>query len=59
MERLTAYLISIGIIAFGIGIVAASGLRWGNVMSWLVVSVAPIAVGLASLTNEIDNDRQA
>ena len=55
MEKLTAYLISAGILAFGIWIVATAELRWGSLMFWLVVGVAPIAVGAASLVNEIDN----
>jgi hypothetical protein len=59
MESLTAYLISVGIIAFGIGIVANAELRWGSVMFWLFVAMAPIAVGIASLANEIQNDRHA
>jgi len=58
MERPTAYLISAGIITFGIWIVATAELRWGSVMFWLVVGMAPIAVGVASLANEIHSDRQ-
>jgi hypothetical protein len=59
MERLIAYLISVGMIAFGIAIAANAELRWGSVMFWLVVGVAPITVGVASLANEIHNDRHA
>jgi hypothetical protein len=59
MEKLTAYLISAGILAFGIWIVANAELRWGSLMFWLVVGAAPIAVGTASLANEIDNARKA
>jgi hypothetical protein len=58
MERLTAYLVSAGIIAFGIWIVATAELWWGSLMFWRVVGMAPIAVGMASLVNEIHNDRQ-
>jgi hypothetical protein len=57
MERLTSYLTSVGIIAFGIWIVATAALGWGSLMFWLVVSMAPIAVGVASLANEIHNAR--
>jgi hypothetical protein len=57
MERLTAYLISAGIIAFGIWIVATAALGWGSLMFWLVVGMAPIAIGVSSLANEIRNDR--
>jgi hypothetical protein len=59
MEKLTAYLISAGILAFGIWIVANAELRWGSMLFWLVVGLAPIAVGAASLVNEIDNERKA
>jgi hypothetical protein len=58
MERLTAYLVSAGIIAFGIWIVATAELWWGSLMFWRVVGMASIAVGMASLVNEIHNDRQ-
>jgi hypothetical protein len=57
MERLTSYLISAGMIAFGIWIVATAALGRGYLMFWLVVGMAPIAVGVASLANEIHNDR--
>lgn len=59
MEKLTAYLISVGMLAFGIWIVATAELRWGSLMFWLVVGLAPIAVGAASLVNEIGNERKA
>lgn len=59
VEKITAYLISAGILAFGIWIVANAEFRWGSVLSWLVVGVAPIAVGTASLVNEFDNERKA
>ena len=57
MERFTSYLISAGMIAFGIWIVATAALGSGYLMLWLVVGMAPIAVGAASLANEIHNDR--
>jgi len=44
-------------IALGIWIVATAALGWGSLMCWLVVGMAPIAVGVASLANEIHNDR--
>jgi hypothetical protein len=58
MEKLTAYLISASILAFGIWILATAELRWGSLMFWLAVGVAPITVGTASLVNEIDNERK-
>ena len=45
-------------LAFGIWMVATAELRWGSLLFWLVVGVAPIAVGTASLVNEIDNERK-
>jgi hypothetical protein len=56
MERLTAYLISAGIIAFGIWIVTTAEFG-GSLTVWLIGSMAPIAVGAARLVNEIHNDR--
>jgi hypothetical protein len=59
MARLTAYLISAGMIAFGIWIVATGVLLgWGSLSLWLIVGMVPIAVGAASLANEIHNDRK-
>ena len=58
MEKFTAYLISAGMLAFGIWMVATAELRWGSLMFWPVVGMAPIAVGAASLANEIDNERK-
>ena len=46
MDKLTAYLISAGMIAFGIWIVATAALGSGYLMFWLVGGMAPIAVGL-------------
>jgi hypothetical protein len=57
MERLAAYLISAGIIAFGIWLMATAALGREALMFWLVVGMAPIAVGVASVANEIHNDR--
>jgi hypothetical protein len=57
MERLTAYLISTGMIAFGIWIVATAAIGRASLMLWLIVGMVPIAVGAASLANEIHNDR--
>jgi len=58
MEKFTAYLISAGMLAFGIWMVATAELRRGSLMFWPVVGMAPIAVGAASLANEIDNERK-
>lgn len=44
-------------IAFGIWIVATGVLGWGSLILWLIVGMVPIAVGVASLANEIHNDR--
>lgn len=56
IERATAYLISIGIIGFGFWIFAKAGS--GARFLW-IAALTPIAVGLASIINEIHNDRHA
>ena len=53
MKRAMAYLISIGIIGFGFWIFAKAGSGWPFL--W-IAGLAPIAVGLASIINEIHND---
>ena len=52
MEKFTAYVISIGIVGFGICIFAEAktGIWFGLV---------PVAVGLASLFGELQNDKAA
>jgi hypothetical protein len=51
MEKVAAYLISIGIIGFGFWVLAIA-----NSGVWLA-GLVPVVVGLASLFGEIQNDR--
>ena len=58
MDTAFAYLISAGMIGFGIWIVATAkvaGSDWFLV--WIVIGLLPVAVGLMSLYGEIINDR--
>jgi hypothetical protein len=52
MEKFTAYLISIGIVGFGIWIFADA-----KTVIWL--GLVPVVVGLASLFGELQNDGAA
>jgi hypothetical protein len=56
MERATAYLISIGIIGFGFWIFAKAGSS--SPLLW-TAGLASIAVGLASIANEMRNNKAA
>jgi hypothetical protein len=57
MEKALAYLISVGIVGFGIWIIFASVA--GSFALWPIwlAGLATIAVGLLSLSNEIHNTR--
>jgi hypothetical protein len=52
MEKAVAYLISVGIVGFGIWIVFASS---AGSPGWWLAGSAPVIVGLLSLANEIHN----
>lgn len=54
MARIAAYLISLGIIGFGFWIIAE--VQPASVSAGIVTGLVPMAVGLASLANEIHND---
>jgi hypothetical protein len=54
MERITGYLISFSIIGFGLWICAEAPAA--SAFAGIVIGLFPIAVGLASLANEIHND---
>jgi hypothetical protein len=56
MEKKLAYLISLGIVAFGCWIVAAGQASTRGPLIWVAGMVA-VAVGLASLINEVRNSR--
>jgi hypothetical protein len=54
MDTLVSYLISIGIIAFGVWIVVvAAKAASGSVLVWVVLGLLPIAVGTFSLLSEM------
>jgi hypothetical protein len=54
MATITAYLISLSIIGFGLWICAEAPAA--SVLAGIIIGLFPIAVGLASLANEIHND---
>ena len=58
METLTAYLISIGIIACGIWIVAGT-IAAGSALPWTLAGAAPAAIGVFSLIEQIQLKFQA
>jgi hypothetical protein len=55
MATITAYLISLSIIGLGLWICAEAPAA-SSVLVGIVIGFVPIAVGLASLANEIHND---
>jgi hypothetical protein len=59
METLVAYLISVGLVAFGLAI-AAVGIKTasGWLLVWLMAGLVPALVGILSLLNEVRNGRQ-
>jgi hydrogenase/urease accessory protein HupE len=54
MAAITAYLISLSIVSFGIWICAEAPVA--SVLAGIVIGLFPMAVGFASLANEIHND---
>ena len=59
MGTLVAYLISIGLIAFGVGIVAfGAKTASGSLLVWVIAGLAPVVVGVLSLFNEARNVRE-
>jgi hypothetical protein len=58
MDTLVSYLISLGLIAFGIWIiVAVAKATSGSLWVWTVVGLIPVVVGLFSLFSETQADR--
>jgi hypothetical protein len=56
MEQMTAYAISAAIIGFGVWAATVAGLGSGlSLWAWPVLGVASIAVGVASIANEISS----
>lgn len=59
MDTLVAYLISIGLIAFGIGIVVFGAMTAsGWLLVWTIFGLMPVVVGILSLFCEVRNGRQ-
>jgi multisubunit Na+/H+ antiporter MnhE subunit len=56
MAKMAAYSISLSIIGFGLWIFVAAQAKPTSLLAGIIVGLMPIAVGLASLTNEIHND---
>jgi hypothetical protein len=57
MATIPAYLISLSIIGFGLWICAEAPAA--SALAGFLIGLVPIAVGLASLANEIHNDLYA
>ena len=56
VDTALSYLISVGLIAFGVWIVAAKAAS-GSLLVWTFVGLIPIVVGLLSLFPEIRNSK--
>jgi hypothetical protein len=56
MDTALSYLISIGLIAFGVWIVAAKAAS-GSLLVWTFVGLIPVVVGLFRLFSGIRNDK--
>ena len=57
MEKAAAYLISVGVICFGLWIVAVATVELDSSIIWIVSGLISGAVGLVSLFGEIRNDK--
>jgi hypothetical protein len=58
MDTLFSYLISLGLIAFGIWIVAAAARATsGSLLLWTIIALMPVVVGLLSLFGEMRSDK--
>jgi hypothetical protein len=58
MDTVLSFLISVGIIAFGIWIVAGT-IAAGSLLGWKLMGMLPVAVGLISLFSEIRSNKTA
>jgi NhaP-type Na+/H+ or K+/H+ antiporter len=60
MDTALSYLISVGLIAFGVWIVVvAAKAAPGSLLVWTLVGLIPVVIGLISLFSEIRNDNAA
>jgi hypothetical protein len=58
MDTVLSLLISAGIIAFGVCVVAGT-VAAGSLLGWTLMGIIPVAVGLISLFSEIRSDKTA
>lgn len=56
METLVAYVISVGLMACGLGIVAFV-IKTASELVWVMAGLIPVLVGILSLLNEVHNGR--
>ena len=54
MEKITSYLIAVGLIGFGVWIVTAEA-RSDLLAFWIAIGIIPVATGLLSLYDELNN----
>jgi hypothetical protein len=59
MDTALAYLISVGIVGFGVWVIAAAKGGSDIFLIWIVLGLLTIAVGLISLLGEIRNRKAA
>ena len=59
MDTLVAYLISVGLMAFCVGMVAIGAkTASGSLLVWVIAGLIPVVVGVLSLFNEARNGRE-
>jgi hypothetical protein len=57
MEAVLSYLISLGLIVFGVLVVVfAAKTGTGTLLVWTIIGLVPVVVGLLSLVSETRND---
>jgi hypothetical protein len=54
MEKITSYLIAVGLIGFGVWIVTAEA-RSDLLAFWIAIGIIPVATALLSLYDELNN----
>jgi hypothetical protein len=58
MDTVASYLISLGLVAFGAGVVfAAAKASSGSLLVWTIMGLMPVAVGLFSLISEMRSNK--
>jgi hypothetical protein len=61
MDTVLSFLISVGLIAFGVWVVVVVAAKTapGSLLGWTLMGMIPVAVGLISLFSEIRSDKTA